>query len=83
MRLSEEMTATLFNMVEARWMLVVAGILVVALVAGWTACFVSDVVRRRGLVKTLLFVAMSVPVAFWAGGKGGGDRGVAARSPNV
>ena len=28
-------------------------------------------VRRRGIAKTLLFVALSAPVAFWAGGKGG------------
>ena len=78
------MTSTLFNMVEARWMMVVAGILMAALVARWTACFVSDVVQQRGRVKAILFVAMSVSVTFWAGGKGGGDRGaVVVQSPDV
>lgn len=43
----------------------------VVLAALWLWRIAAAEVRRRGIAKTLLFVAPSAPVAFWAGGKGG------------
>ncbi|MBR4259911.1 MAG: hypothetical protein IKQ17_12830 [Kiritimatiellae bacterium] len=43
----------------------------VVLAALWLWRVAAAEVRRRGIAKTLLFVALSAPVAFWAGGKGG------------
>ena len=36
---------------------------------------VADEVRRCRFAKTMLFVTLSVFVAYWGGGKGSGDRG--------
>jgi hypothetical protein len=68
---------TLFGIYEAQWMLVIAGILASALLLMRTIRIVQCEVRRRGPAKVLLFLAFAAPVAYWAGGKGGGDRGEA------
>ncbi len=65
---------TLFSYGDASVILAGAAFLLAALAGVWLTHLVSVEVRRRGLAKVLLFVALSAPVAFWAGGKGGGDR---------
>ena len=55
-------------------MLAVVGLLATASAVAWAARLVSSEMQRRGLAKSLLFVALSIPLAFWAGGKGGGVR---------
>lgn len=65
---------TLFGLHEACWMLAVVGLLATASAVAWAARLVSSEMQRRGVAKSLLFVALSIPLAFWAGGKGGGIR---------
>ena len=65
---------TLFGLHEACWMLAVVGLLATASAVAWAARLVSSEMQRRGIAKSLLFVALSIPLAFWAGGKGGGVR---------
>lgn len=55
-------------------MLAVVGLLATASAVAWAAHLVSLEMQRRGVAKSLLFVALSIPLAFWAGGKGGGVR---------
>ena len=62
---------TLLSQHDAYAVLAAAGVLAVVLAVMWLWRVAASEVRRRGIAKTLLFVALSAPVAFWAGGKGG------------
>ena len=66
---------TLFDIYETHWMLAIVGILAIFLLFVRVTRIVLCEVRRRGPAKVLLFLAFAAPVAYWAGGKGGGDRG--------
>lgn len=62
---------TLFDIHDACVILSAVGALTAVLVVVGLWRIAAAEVRRRGIAKTLLFVALSAPVAFWAGGKGG------------
>ena len=62
---------TLFDIHDACVILSAVGALAAVLVVIGLWRIAAAEVRRRGIAKTLLFVALSAPVAFWAGGKGG------------
>ena len=62
---------TLFDIHDACVILSAVGALAAVLVVIGLWRVAAAEVRRRGIAKTLLFVALSAPVAFWAGGKGG------------
>ena len=62
---------TLFDIHDACVILSAVGALAAVLVVIGLWRIAAAEVRRRGIAKTLLFVVLSAPVAFWAGGKGG------------
>lgn len=59
---------------QAFWILSCVGVLLVLAVVS-AGRIVADEVRRCRFAKTMLFVTLSVFVAYWGGGKGSGDRG--------
>ena len=65
---------TLFSMGQARVMMAVAGAMFAALALRLAWRVVAGEVRRHGVAKTAFLLLMSAPLAFWAGGKSGGDR---------